>query len=139
MKERAARGHEHRNWTEQEGFTSYDLNEVLTSPPNRGKFRACGERGRCVIVREGMELYGSPRWWLQIARSSSKLRRTISSVFPASTIHAHWLPVNETLISPSWNAARTTHNKHSVLPSAMMLEGMIGSPAGALRFTGVRL
>src|SRR5262245_43905005 len=48
MKERAARGHEHRNWTEQEGFTSYDLNEVLTSPPNRGKFRACGERGRCV-------------------------------------------------------------------------------------------
>ena len=25
------------DWTEQEGFPSHDLNEVLTSPPNRGK------------------------------------------------------------------------------------------------------
>ena len=37
IKEPAPRGHEHRNWTKQEGFTSHDVRGALTSPPpNRG-------------------------------------------------------------------------------------------------------
>src|SRR5262249_14182095 len=41
-----ATGQGHTYRTEQEGFPSHDLNEVLTSPPNRGKSRLVGDRRR---------------------------------------------------------------------------------------------
>ena len=59
-----------------------------------------------------------------MARSSSKLSTTRAKIMPMTTIHANWLPVNETLISPSSKAARTTHSRQSVLATATISWGM---------------
>jgi hypothetical protein len=47
-----------------------------------------------------------------------------SRIEPASTIHPNWVPVNETLISPSSKATRTTHTRQSVLVTATTSRGM---------------
>ena len=70
---------------------------------------------RPTKIGKVMRVVGYVVFVVQIARSNSKQSTISTTINPATTIHAHWVPVKEWLVSQSSKAARTTHSRQSVL------------------------